>query len=101
VKIYKKAISCIRNLLTDPENSSSKSEIKRLNKQIKELNKKHNTKVKKLKEKKLEGYYKAYYIKEDIFVIRDFNILKSIGLEASKAVKSLEKDPKSKRVKIL
>lgn len=99
VKIYEEATPCVRNLLADPENSSSKSEIKRLNTQIKELNKKHNAKVKKLKEKKLEGYREARYVKEDAFVIRDFNVLKSIGLDASKAVKSLEKDPKSKRAK--
>jgi predicted ribosome-associated RNA-binding protein Tma20 len=83
------------------ENFLSKSEFKILNKQIKELNKKYNTKVKKLKEKKLEDYYKIYYIKKDIFIIRDFNILKSIYLNTSKVIKSLEKDPKNKQVKKL
>jgi dynactin complex subunit len=80
VKIYKKATPYVRNLFIDLENSLSKSEIKRLNKQIKELNKNYNAKVKKLKEKKLKGYCKARYVEEDIFVIRDFNVLKSISL---------------------
>jgi uncharacterized membrane protein (DUF106 family) len=80
VKIYKKATPYVRNLFIDLENSLSKSEIKRLNKQIKELNKNYNAKVKKLKEKKLKGYCKARYVKENIFVIRDFNVLKSISL---------------------
>ena len=71
--IYKDATPWVQKLLVDPHDSSTKSEIGSLNKQIKKQNKKDG-------------------LKEGEFFI-SVNVLCSIRIEAGVAVKSLEKDP--------
>jgi hypothetical protein len=79
--IYKEATPWVRKLLADPRDSSTKSEIETLNKRIKKQNKKDG-------------------LKEGEFCI-SVNVLRSIGMEAGVAAKSLEKDPNDKRAKEL
>jgi hypothetical protein len=79
--IYKEATPWVRKLLADPRDSSTKSEIESLNKRIKKQNKKDG-------------------LKEGEFCI-SVNVLRSIGMQAGVAAKSLEKDPNDKRAKEL
>lgn len=79
--IYKEATPWVRKLLADPRDSSAKSEIESLNKRINKQNKK-------------DGLNKGEFC-------ISVNVLRSIGMEAGVAAKSLEKEPNDKRAKEL
>ena len=79
--IYKEATPWVRKLLADPRDSSTKSEIESLNKRIKKQNTKDGRKA------------------DEFFI--SINVLRSIGMEAGVAARSLEKNPNNKRAKEL
>ncbi|KAH7418755.1 hypothetical protein BKA64DRAFT_554761, partial [Cadophora sp. MPI-SDFR-AT-0126] len=79
--IYKEATPWVRKLLADPRDSSTKAKIESLNKRITKQNKK-------------DGFTKGEFL-------IGINVLRAIGMEAGVAVKSLKKDPNSKRAKEL